>query len=347
MVIISCPSCEKVFTQKGHFDKHLARKTPCKKNTQLGQLIEHKVQEALISAGIISPVIFPPVISPPVIDKTAKMIRDVGLDQFYTNPDVAKQCLTTIETKFPWNSWKYVVEPSAGNGSFYTQIPFSNKIGIDISPEHESIIKMNFFDYSPSDTSNILVVGNPPFGRVCSLAIDFFNHSAKWCSVIAFIIPKTFRRISIQNRLDLGFHLVHDNDIPSDPCSFTPPMMVKCCFQIWEKRSTQRSIIKLETTHNDWTFLSFGPLDDKNQPTPPTGADFAILAYGGKCGRIVTTGLSQLRPKSWHWIKANINQDELIRRFNTLDYSIGNDTARQNSMGRGELVKIYTEQYYM
>jgi len=122
-------------------------------------------------------------------------------------------------------------------------------------------------------------------------------------------------------------------------------MMVKCCFQIWEKRSESRIIVKLDTTHPDWDFLHFGPNDDKGQPTPPEGADFAIRAYGGKCGEIKNTELElkTLRPKSWHWIKSNIDKDMLISRFNMLDYSNSLNTARQNSMGKGELVALYND----
>lgn len=273
-------------------------------------------------------------------------VRNEGLDKFYTIPIIAEKCLHTIETKYDWNNWDLVIEPSAGNGSFLERIPTSNKIGLDISPEHKDIILQDYFTYEPpNDKKNILVVGNPPFGKVSSLAIKFFNHSAKRASVIAFIIPKTFRRISVQNRLDNKFHLIHDEDIPSEPCSFNPPMQVKCCFQIWEKQSIERTLVKLTTTHPDWDFVPFGSLDAKGQPTPPTEADFTLLAYGGKCGNIKTTGLDKLRPKSWHWIKSKINTTLLIERFESLDYSLSKNTARQNSIGRGELVKLYSESF--
>jgi hypothetical protein len=118
-------------------------------------------------------------------------------------------------------------------------------------------------------------------------------------------------------------------------------MMVKCCFQIWEKRDYKREIVKLETSHDDWDFLSLGPNDDKNQPTPPSNTDFVIRAYGSKCGEIKTDNMDNLRPKSWHWIKCNKNKEELIDTFSKLDYSNCLNTARQNSLGRGELVKLY------
>lgn len=269
-------------------------------------------------------------------------VRKNGLDKFYTNPLISERCLSNVGTRYNWSDWDLVIEPSAGNGSFFSKIPTDKRIGIDISPEHPDISQQDFFTYVPPlQLVNILVVGNPPFGRSCSLAIKFFNHASKWANVIAFIIPRTFRRVSIRNKLNVYFHLVYDEEIPMEQSSFNPPVMVKCCFQIWEKKEIPRDIIKLPTYHEDWDFLPFGSHDSNNQPTPPLNADFAIRAYGGQCGEIITTDIHMLRPKSWHWIKSNINKDLLKDRFNKLDYSNSLNTARQNSMGRGELVSLY------
>lgn len=271
-----------------------------------------------------------------------KKVRNEGLDKFYTIPSYSKKCIDKVFELYNKESFDLIIEPSAGNGSFFNQLDCDNKIGLDISPECKNIIKMDFFDYIPPlDKKNILVIGNPPFGKISSIAIKFFNHSAKWSNIIAFIIPRTFRRPSVQNRLDKKFHLIYDEDVPTKPCCFTPKMMVKCCFQIWEKQDIERLFIDLPTKHKDWNFLSFGPLDNLGQPTPPTGADFAIRAYGGKIGKIEKIKLNELRPKSWHWLKSNINIEELINIFNQLDYSDSLNTARQNSMGRGELVRLY------
>ena len=42
-----------------------------------------------------------------------------GLDQFYTNNDVAYKCYTKIKNLIDINSYDIHLEPSAGNGSFY------------------------------------------------------------------------------------------------------------------------------------------------------------------------------------------------------------------------------------
>ena len=93
------------------------------------------------------------------------------------------------------------------------------------------------------------MIGNPPFGKISSIAIRFFNHSAKWANVIAFIIPRTFRKPSVQNKLNSMYHLIYDEDVTTKPCCFTPQMMVKCCFQIWEKKDIERPFIDLPTNH--------------------------------------------------------------------------------------------------
>ena len=281
-----------------------------------------------------------------MLTKQTKIIRKEGLDKFYTLPECSKKCIDKICELYDIAGWDLIIEPSAGNGSFLNQIPSNNKIGIDILPDHQDIIKQDFFDYNPpaiNINKNILVIGNPPFGKVSSLAIKFFNHSAKWANVIAFIIPRTFRKISIQNRLDNKFHLVYDEEIPNNPCCFSPIMSVKCCFQIWEKKELERSFIDLPKKHDDWEFLKLGKNDDNGQPTPPLDADFALRAYGGNIGEIKTEGLNELRPKSWHWFKANIDKNTLINRLLLLDYSNSLNTARQNSMGRAELVNIYSK----
>jgi predicted RNA methylase len=273
-------------------------------------------------------------------------VREAGLDQFYTIPAVAKACIQRVGDRYPWSNWELVIEPSAGNGSFLTQLPTKKRIGMDISPQHPEITQQDFFQYTPPQTDDpILVIGNPPFGRVSSLAIRFFQYASQWSTVIAFIVPRTFRRISIHNKLNRSFHLVWDEDIPLEPCAFHPPMAAKCCFQIWERRFHARPFIQLPTTHPDWEFVGYGPADESGQPTPPRDADFAIRAYGGACGEIVETGLENLSPKSWHWIAARIDRAVLRARFQSLDYTVSQDTARQNSIGKGELVRLYSNAF--
>jgi hypothetical protein len=264
------------------------------------------------------------------------------MDQFYTKQEVAKECYQELKDQIDLDSFDTILEPSAGTGSFFQLIPEHQRMGIDLEPKYPGIVQQDFLQFHVEPNKRYCVVGNPPFGKVSSLAVKFFNHAATFADVIAFIIPRTFKRVSVQNRLHLNFHLMYNKDLPIKPCCFSPAMSAKCCFQIWSRGVEKRQRVILPTTHHDFEFLSLGPLDEKGQPTPPIGAHFVVKAYGSNCGSIKETDLNKLRPKSWHWIKSNIDVQELKKRFMSLNFSISKDTVRQDSIGQSELVQLYT-----
>ena len=70
--------------------------------------------------------------------------KDYGLDQFYTNTDIAQECIDTIDV----SKYDIVVEPSAGMGAFYNLIDHPNKIGIDIEPKCSGVIKQDFLEWN-------------------------------------------------------------------------------------------------------------------------------------------------------------------------------------------------------
>ena len=267
------------------------------------------------------------------------------LDQFYTNKSIASKCYNKLNEIVDLNKFDIHLEPSAGSGSFFNIMNDTKKLGLDIQPTSTGIYKMDFFDYKPEDNKGYLVIGNPPFGRVSSLAVKFFNKSAEFASCIAFIVPRTFKRVSIQNKLNLNFELIYNEDLPVTPCCFTPKMIAKCCFQIWVRNETKRQEIIYDRKHNDFNFIKLGPKDKNNQPTPPKECDFVIKAFGGRCGLIVDRDLQTLCPKSWHWLRSNIDIELLKDRFKQLDYSISKDTVRQDSLGQRELIHLYKMKY--
>lgn len=257
-------------------------------------------------------------------------------DKFYTSEHIVKYCLEQLTIFYKFTEFDLVIEPSAGSGNFLLNIEHKNKIGLDIKPEHKSIIKQDFFTYTPEENKflNILTIGNPPFGKVCSLAIKFFNHASKFSNIIAFVIPRSFRKTSIQNKLSDNFDLIHDVDIPIKPDTFDPPINIKCCFQIWIRNSIKREILKLDLTHEDWTFLNYKSDD-------VCTSDFAIRAYGSNCGQICETEFDILNPKGWHFIKSKIDIDILKNKFRSLNFVKSENTARQNSLGKAELIELY------
>lgn len=203
-----------------------------------------------------------------------------GLDQFYTRPDVAEDLVGKlqeyVEARSLGHSFHKVIEPSAGAGAFLQPLSSLGKPlqAMDISPAHPTIEHANFFDFRNDVPA--LYVGNPPYGHAANLAVRFFNHAASNAAeLIAFIVPKTFRKDSVQDRLEQQFHLVHDEDIPTNAFLLDGVQHdVPSAFQIWRKQSYLRKSQTLRSSK----WITF---------TSPGQADFAIRRVGRKAGQLL------------------------------------------------------------
>ena len=173
-------------------------------------------------------------------------------DKFYTKTNISKLCIDMLNLL----EFDLIVEPSAGSGSFSKQI--ENCVAYDLVPEDESIIQQDFFelDIEQFKEKKVLTIGNPPFGVQNNLAIRFFNKAAEYSDTIAFILPKSFMKESVQNKLDLSFHLETFIELPYKSFSLNGEEYgVNCVFQIWKKKNTKR-IIKKKLINYILHFLS-------------------------------------------------------------------------------------------
>ena len=185
-------------------------------------------------------------------------INDVGLDQFYTEPDVAKYCFESLTSFLQKENISVedftFVEPSAGNGSFYNLLPKNRRIGIDIAPLHEEVIQQDFLSWKPKKkSSKYIFIGNPPFGYRAWTALAFMNHASQFAEYIGFILPMAFQsdaRGSAKHRVK-GMQLVHSEIISSD--SFFEPngkkRKVNTLWQIWKKGE---NIIAPKVSCKEW-----------------------------------------------------------------------------------------------
>ena len=161
----------------------------------------------------------------------------MGLDKFYTQKEVAKQCADFLKEKVSFSKGITFLEPSAGNGAFLDYL--DNYLAIDIKPEDDRIKEQDFFDFS-SNKKDYITIGNPPFGKRSKMAIDFFNKASEFSEIIAFIVPVSFMKWSVQKVLNKDFALI--NYFYLNPCSFLEngkPFEVRTVFQIWVKKSSQ------------------------------------------------------------------------------------------------------------
>ena len=237
-------------------------------------------------------------------------------DKFYTHQSVAKMCIDMIDL----SSYDIIVEPSAGNGSFSNQIP--NCISYDLVPEHPSIIQQ---DYLKLDTwrfmdKKVLTIGNPPFGIQNNLAIQFFNKAAEYSHTIAFILPRTFMKESIQNKLDENFHLVKCVDLSKDSFLLNGETYdVPCVFQIWERNEDIRRKSKFVLNNH---LIEFVKGDDY---------DFVVHRVGGSAGKAFIPENGMVVSKQSNYFiknKSNYSNETLVNMINeiemtTADYSVG------------------------
>jgi len=150
----------------------------------------------------------------------------INFDKYYTNPDIVALCLQYLnEHNFPITEY---LEPSAGNGSFLTQLPI-NTLAYDIEPEYPDIIKQDYLTLKIAYKTGRCVIGNPPFGFSNNLSLKFYNKSVNIGDYIAFIQPISQLNSS---RSFYKFDLVSSHELPDIEYS---GVKLHCCFNIWKR----------------------------------------------------------------------------------------------------------------
>ncbi len=254
-----------------------------------------------------------------------------NLDKFYTKPDIARQCVDDFERWTGINLARVttdILEPSAGAGAFLDTLP-SRTLAYDLLPEDARITAQDFLKLDRLQPA--IVIGNPPFGKACRLAVRFFNHAATFASQIGFIVPRTFEKASIQNRLNRHFHLVGQRVLAPESFTFEgDSYSVPCVFQVWVRREDLRPLISLPRTHPDFDFVT----RDK--------ADFAFQRIGARAGAIKPR-FEAVAAASHHFLRANGSLNDLLTFFRKIDFSDAKArTAGNPSISKMELVALYS-----
>lgn len=248
------------------------------------------------------------------------MKREISKEQFFTTDKNALFCLSKVNIK----NYERVIEPSAGNGSFSNKI--ENCIAYDIEPMADNIIKQDFLKLKIERGEKTLVIGNPPFGRQSSLATKFINKAAEFADVIAFILPLSFKKDSMINRLNKHLHLKEVHDL--EDCEFyfnDKKYNIPCAFFIFEFKEKLREVKKPETT-DDFKFV------------PQSEADDSIRRVGYYAGRIEPVDSS---PSSHYFVKWNNKDAREI--FSKIKFQHDN-TVGARSISKNEMISSYNKE---
>ena len=254
-------------------------------------------------------------------------------EKYYTKNNVVSLCLDIVINNIDINTNDLIIEPSAGNGSFIDGIKTitNNYMFYDLEPDNNEIIKQNYllYDYTliQNKFNNIHIIGNPPFGRQSSLAIKFIKKSCEFCDSISFILPKSFKKDSLKNKIPLNFHLIVENDLPEK--SFLVDGIehdVPCIFQIWKKKNINR-IIRDKLVSNNFIFV-------KKTEEP----DISFRRVGVNSGKIDKC-IQDKSIQSHYFIKFTNGKsiNENIEYLSNITYEF-NNTVGPKSISKQELI---------
>ncbi|CAB4557723.1 unannotated protein [freshwater metagenome] len=208
-------------------------------------------------------------------------------------------------------------------------------ISFDIEPLHEMVTEGSFLDQEISQR-NLITISNPPFGRNNSLSIPFFNHAANLSDAICFIVPRSWRKWSVTNRLDLRFELVLDIDLDIDYVdaggeALSNKSHLATCFQIWRKTDKSRQIVKV--------------VDKKIvEKVAPDRADVSLTIFGYGCGK-VKTDFERVPNTTQMFLK--LHHPDALAALESVDYSkFFKNTAYTEALSLPEINYLLNEAIY-
>tara|TARA_Y100000591_G_scaffold154471_1_gene132917 strand:+ start:1251 stop:2075 length:825 start_codon:yes stop_codon:yes gene_type:complete len=266
-------------------------------------------------------------------------LKRKNTDKYYTKIEVVNECINILKKNIKISNNDLCIEPSAGNGSFINNIKsiFKKYKFYDLEPENNEIIKQDYLDFDINKINEtfdkIHIVGNPPFGRQSSLAIKFIKKSAEYCDSISFILPKSFKKDSLQKHFPLHFHLIYEYDLPEKSFIIdNKEHNVPCVFQIWLKKNINREVQE-KLKPNKYTFVKI----NEN----PNISFRRVGVYAGK----IDTNIEDKSIQSHYFIKFenDIFTEDLLKKLNNIEYSCKNNTAGPKSISKQELIKEFNK----
>ena len=264
--------------------------------------------------------------------------RVTGKEQFYTPLALAHTLVSDVEKVLGSLQGKTVLEPAGGTGSFVEAALAKGAkevISFDIEPLHEKVLLGSFLDQELTQ-QNLITISNPPFGRNNSLSIPFFNHAAVNSDAICFIVPRSWRKWSVTNRLDLNFELVSDQDLDIDYMDSSGELIsdksrLATCFQIWKQTETPRVPVKI---------TDMGVI----QKVSPELADVSMTIFGYGCGSI-KEDFERVPNTTQLFLK--LNHPQALSALRSVDFSkFFKSTAYTEALSIQEINYLLNEQIY-
>jgi predicted RNA methylase len=231
-------------------------------------------------------------------------------DKYYTPVELAKYCIDKTYEIIGEENISEVIEPSAGNGSFSSQI--NNCMAYDIEPENEEIIRQDFLELDLKYKKGRLIIGNPPFGTRGSLAVKFFKKAIELGDYVAFILPISQYK-NTQKMYE--FDLIYSEDLGIKKYS---DIDIHCCFNIY-KRPTNGELNRNPPKY-DLKDIEIVEFRRGSKDIAPEEYDFGMCTWGdGSCGKQVEFQ-GQYAQEHYIVVKNPIFKEKIIKLCNETDW---------------------------
>ena len=92
--------------------------------------------------------------------------NEVGLDQFFTRPEVAQDCYASLRQWMHQDGARpeeyHFIEPAAGTGAFFDLLPADRRVGVDIATFRDEYERADFLSWQPAEGQCYALIGTPP-----------------------------------------------------------------------------------------------------------------------------------------------------------------------------------------
>lgn len=229
----------------------------------------------------------------------------MSIDKYYTKRDVALKCIDALVKTLPLAPDKYIfVEPSAGSGNFL----FSHtNLALDIEPEHPDVEVGDFLTHTIAG-ENVVVYGNPPYGKRNGLSKAFIKHALSQNNVIAiaFLLPAVYNKHTLQKVFPAEWGLA--SVLHTEPDSFTfkgEDYRIPCVFQVWIKgwHGSLRAIERKGFSNEHFSIAKEG--------------DVFVM---GASPSVVKRPTDVTSTNRGYWLKAKIGIEELQQNFRSVSW---------------------------
>jgi|GEM_PF-1123337 len=190
----------------------------------------------------------------PAVHSRAKAVLH---DKFYTPNDVAARCVSRLMGVIGMRPDDLYIEPSAGAGAFCAHLPAERLIALDVAPEAPGIETQDFLRFQfPEHDARLILIGNPPFGHNGALARQFLRKAMERADIVAFILPGSYAKRSMQRGINRFFHLAFE-EVLADQAFETPAgeHKVRTVYQIWVRRAEARDLRPEQMPEADFIFV--------------------------------------------------------------------------------------------